>query len=68
MDIDINIIIDNIDIIIDDDNNDNNNNSNEIAPITNIIIKVKGSNLPPRIKIYIEKKFRPNIYIGIYYE
>ena len=64
----IDIVIDDIDIIINDDNNDNNDDSNEIALITDIVVEVKGSNLPPRIKMYIKKKLRLNIYISMYYE
>ena len=55
--------------IVDDDEDDNNNNDgNEIAPITDAATEVKGSNLPPRTKTYIKKKFRPNIYINVYYK
>lgn len=47
----------NIDIVISDGAN--------ITPIAEVVIKV--TNLPKRIKEYIKKVSRPNIYTGIYY-
>ena len=60
---------DDIDIGIEIDDNDDGDEYTPVAEVVaEVVAKVLIKGLPLRIKEYIRKALRPNIYIGVHYD